>query len=81
MEKIRVMLVDDYPMIRAGIRTLFTGEEDIEIVGEAADGQEALELLQNIPVDVALPGDLRDTASQTKTRTKSRQHAPMPGHQ
>jgi len=40
---IRVMLVDDQTLIRQGIRILLDAEPDIEVVGEASDGREALE--------------------------------------
>ncbi len=79
MEKIRVLLVDDYPMIRAGIRSLLAGEEDIEVVGEAADGNEALEYLSLIPVDILvldikMPGmdglQVTRNLKQKETRTK-----------
>ena len=39
---IRVLLVDDQELVRTGFRRVLTGEEDIEVVGEAANGREAL---------------------------------------
>ncbi len=41
---IRVLLADDQALVRAGFRALLDAEPDIEVVGEAADGQEAIEL-------------------------------------
>jgi DNA-binding NarL/FixJ family response regulator len=51
---IRVMLADDEALIRAGIRLILGNAEDIEIVAEAADGREAVELARRHTVDVAL---------------------------
>ena len=39
---IRVMIADDHPIVRDGIRRLLSLEEDIEVVGEAGDGREVL---------------------------------------
>jgi DNA-binding NarL/FixJ family response regulator len=51
---IRVLLVDDQSLVRAGLRVLLDGEDDIEVVGEASDGEEALALALSTPADVAL---------------------------
>ncbi|MFD7688640.1 response regulator [Streptomyces sp. NPDC059781] len=51
---IRVLLVDDQPLIRSGFRALLDLEGDIEVVAEAADGQEALVLARERLPDVAL---------------------------
>ncbi len=58
---IRVMLVDDQKLIRQGIRMLLSTEADIEVAGEAGDGQEALALIEKIHpqvilMDVRMPG-------------------------
>jgi DNA-binding NarL/FixJ family response regulator len=57
---IRVLLVDDQPLIRAGFRALLEAEDDIEVVAEAADGQQGVALAaQHVPdvalVDVQMP--------------------------
>ena len=44
-DRVRVLLVDDHRIVRRGLARLLTAEGDIEVVGEAADGVEALELL------------------------------------
>ncbi|MGW6725646.1 response regulator [Nocardia sp. NPDC055029] len=51
---IRVLLVDDQPLIRSGFRALLDLEDDIEVVAEAADGSEALTLARQHLPDVAL---------------------------
>jgi DNA-binding NarL/FixJ family response regulator len=51
---IRVMIVDDQALVRAGFRMILDSESDIDIVAEAADGLEALDLLSRYTVDVAL---------------------------
>jgi DNA-binding NarL/FixJ family response regulator len=54
MKPIRVLLVDDHQLIRAGIRLLLTGLEQIEVVAEAGDGREALRLIAAKQPDVVL---------------------------
>ncbi|MDX3580454.1 response regulator transcription factor [Streptomyces europaeiscabiei] len=51
---IRVLLVDDQPLIRSGFRALLDLEDDIDVVAEAADGEEALVLIKERLPDVAL---------------------------
>jgi DNA-binding NarL/FixJ family response regulator len=51
---IRILITDDHSVVRKGIRTLLEDEDDMEIVGEAADGDEALSLLANALPDVLL---------------------------
>jgi DNA-binding NarL/FixJ family response regulator len=54
VEPIRVLLADDHPLVRAGIRTTLAGEEDVALVGEATDGHEAQRLCQTLRPDVLL---------------------------
>ncbi|MFI7601451.1 response regulator [Actinoplanes sp. NPDC049681] len=51
---IRVALVDDEAMIRVGLRMVLSGEDDIEVVGEASDGDEAEALVARVRPDVVL---------------------------
>jgi len=51
---IRVMIADDHPIVRDGIRRLLALEEDIQVVSEAGDGREVLDQLQQTDVDVIL---------------------------
>ena len=54
MPKIRVLLVDDHKLFRAGIRSLLQTRGDMEVVAEAADGREALRLVEAHSPDVVL---------------------------
>ena len=60
-EKISVLLVDDHSLVRRGFRRMLEDEPDIDVVGEAADGEEAVKLARSlkprvIVMDCALPG-------------------------
>lgn len=54
MEKINVLLVDAQAIYRQGIRSVLADEQDIAIVGEAADGQEAFQLVEQLEPDVVI---------------------------
>ena len=51
---IRVFLVDDHALVRAGMRMILSGETDIEVVGEAESGEEALPQVRRLKPDVVL---------------------------
>jgi DNA-binding NarL/FixJ family response regulator len=60
MDKIKIILVDDHRIVRDGIKSLLQSEDDIEVVGEASNYSELINLLENkIPdvliLDIALP--------------------------
>ena len=54
MEKIRVLLADDHTVVRQGLRALLAAEEDIEIVGEAENGRQTIQLVKKLLPDVAV---------------------------
>src|SRR5262245_31985527 len=58
MNRVRILLVDDQALFREGVRTLLSMESSIEIVGEAANGVEAVESAKALRPDLALM-DLR----------------------
>jgi DNA-binding NarL/FixJ family response regulator len=51
---IRVLLADDQALVRAGFRALLDAQDDIEVVGEAADGREAIKLASDLAPDLIL---------------------------
>ena len=54
MAKIRVLIVDDHAILRDGIRALLAVHDDVEVVGEAADGREAIDKACQLSPDVVL---------------------------
>lgn len=54
MTNLRVLLVDDHPIVRAGLRSLFPTGAGVEVVGEAATGEEAITLARHLHPDVVL---------------------------
>ena len=60
MRKVKVILADDHVLVREGTRNLLEREPDIEVVGEASDGEEAIELVTKLHphvvlMDIAMP--------------------------
>ena len=51
---LRVLLVDDHTLVRSGVRSLLEGLDDVQVVGEASDGREAVELAARLKPDVVL---------------------------
>jgi two-component system nitrate/nitrite response regulator NarL len=51
---IRIVLADDHPIVRDGLRKLLSLEEDIEVVGEASDGREVVQLIQETNPDILI---------------------------
>jgi DNA-binding NarL/FixJ family response regulator len=76
---ITLLIVDDHPIVRTGLRALFDDQPDIAVVGEAASGDEALTLAMHLSPDVVLC-DLRLGEGlggvQTTSRLRAREPAP-----
>lgn len=79
MTKIRVLLADDHAVLRAGIRALLDMQPDIEVIGEAGDGRQAVERVRELQpdiilMDIGMPGldglaatrQIKETAPQTR---------------
>src|SRR4030043_912381 len=61
MDKTRILVVDDHAVLRDGIRALLDLQDDIEVIGEASEGKEAIEKAQEllpdvVIMDIAMPG-------------------------
>ncbi len=61
MDRLRILIVDDHAVVRAGIRSLIEGQPDLEIVGEASGGEEAIQKTAELRpelvlMDIAMPG-------------------------
>src|SRR5262249_28619867 len=61
MSKIRILLADDHALMRRGIRALLERQGDLEVVAEAGDGREAVQLAEThdpdvVVADIAMPG-------------------------
>lgn len=61
MAKIRVLLADDHAIVREGVKMILAKEPDFEVVGEAQDGRQALELVERmkpnvVVMDISMPG-------------------------
>ena len=54
VDKIRVLLAEDHTIVRKGLRSLLDDEPDIEVVGEAEDGREAVQIAQDLLPDVVV---------------------------
>jgi len=54
MKKISVLLVDDHTVVRQGLRALLQAEEDMEVVGEAENGRQAVGMARKTPPDVVV---------------------------
>lgn len=58
MDKIRLLIVDDHPVVRDGLHGMLDGQPDFDVVGEAGDGVEAVNLVETLKPDIVLM-DLR----------------------
>jgi DNA-binding NarL/FixJ family response regulator len=71
MKRIRVLLADDHPVVRAGVRAFLESEPDIAVVGEASIGFQAVALAQDLHpdvviMDISMPGSGLDATRQIR---------------
>lgn len=52
--KARILIVDDHPLVRSGLRRLIEFEDDLEVAGEACDTSDALKMIEHVQPDVAV---------------------------
>jgi len=81
-DPIRVLIVDDYEIVRQGLCTLLAGEDDIVVVGEATNGAEGISMIQELGPDVVLmdlvmPDMDGIDAIQTLRRSGTKSHVLM----
>ena len=77
MVKVRVLLVDDDALVRAGLRMILSSSEEVEVVGEAADGADAVAAVQAHRPDVVLM-DIRMPEVDGITATSALRRLPAP---
>jgi len=76
MARIRILLADDHAVLRAGLRMLISSQRDLEVVGEASDGDEAVRKAAALRPDVALVDITMPGSGGIKAIERIRQAAP-----
>jgi DNA-binding NarL/FixJ family response regulator len=76
MKSIRVLLADDHPVVRGGIRALLEKDGEIEVVGEASNGVEALKLAETVSPDIMLLDMELPDIEGTQVARQIQQHYP-----
>ena len=82
---IRILIADDHAVVRAGLRGLLGADPDLEIVGEAEDGDEALRLAETLQpdmvlLDITMPPDNGIETAQRLKEAHPEAHRPVPHH-
>jgi two-component system response regulator NreC len=72
LKTIRVLLADDHPVVRAGLRAFLESEQDMQVVGEAETGWQAVSLAQElgpdvVVMDISMPGNGLDATRQIRS--------------
>ena len=71
-DRIRVLIVDDHALFRRGLEMVLEQEDDVEVVGEAGDGHEAVERAQELMPDVVLMDVRMPRRSGSRRRRRSK---------
>jgi DNA-binding NarL/FixJ family response regulator len=76
MPSVRILLVDDHEMVRAGLRAILAAEPDMDVVGEAADGEDAVQQAATLAPDVVVMDLSMPTMPGTKATETIHRDAP-----
>ncbi len=76
MSKIRVLIVDDHVIVREGLHALLEAQPDIEVVGEATDGEEAVNKTREVQPDIVLMDITMPGMNGLEATRHIRQHSP-----
>ena len=78
-ETVRVLIADDHPVVREGLRTILGFQEGIEVVGEASDGLEAVDLAQKLLPEVVLMDIRMSKLNGVEATRRIKAHNPQIG--
>lgn len=73
---IRIIIADDHPILRAGLRTLLSEHQDMEVTGEAGSGEEVIRMIQATDYDIVLLDISMPTMSGVDTLNQIKRHRP-----
>lgn len=77
MDRIRLLVADDHPVVRAGLRTLLRAQPDMEVVGEAEDGETAIERAIELVPDIVVMDITMGDVSGIRATREIRQQLPQ----
>jgi len=77
VDRIRLLVADDHPVVRAGLRTLLRAQPDMEVVGEAEDGETAIELAIELAPDIVVMDITMGDVSGIRATREIRQQLPQ----
>lgn len=76
LRKLRIVIADDHTLVRAGLVGLLTNMDDVNVVGEAADGREALRLIKDLQPDIVILDVSMPELNGLDTAERARQVSP-----